>query len=308
MEKEIPQDFMTSSVKEMENITICKHSGDIAHDYCPETEIKKISKISNCKTCEQHKKLNIRLDRLEMYHILETEYKVECKNPNKIRDYKIEFSRAIRECERCKGFTYKKLRKLYEQVGESIRKTAVVINSNEPLAAVAKYRNKREFFGDISDKTWGRLNQHIRKLIFNGHFRLNNKTNRELQRKFNLYGEKKDWIKFAWKNITEEYDKEPSEIQEQLKDSYNFEWPHSKLKTIITEKPFNFDNSTITRALINGCINNKEARILRYRYGLDGGGCYSLRVIANWFGESHTTVNNIIEKALISLRQNGYYL
>ena len=74
------------------------------------------------------------------------------------------------------------------------------------------------------------------------------------------------------------------------------------------KKPQWLNCNMLSRLLENGTLNEREARVLKYRYGLDDLGCHSLRAIANWLGVSHTTVKNIEDNASEKLKGINHYL
>lgn len=157
--------------------------------------------------------------------------------------------------------------------------------------------------------TMDRLKNEIENLILEGKD-LNNKISREIQRKCHLYGkikeiygEPKKIIEETWKSVSEDLKKRtPKEVNHLrlLKKQFSL----IKKRSIIGPKPFDeFNESIVLAAEINETINRKEALILKYRYNSEGYRISSLKLVAGWFGISHTTVMNIEKRALKKIQE-----
>ena len=62
------------------------------------------------------------------------------------------------------------------------------------------------------------------------------------------------------------------------------------------------DNALRVRQLVRECLTEREAEVIRLRYGLDGAVPLTQREVAAVFGISRSYVSRIEKKALASLR------
>jgi hypothetical protein len=250
-------------------------------------------------------KLRINRDRLYVYWVMERGFKSE--------DGKYEINKALRECEFIRQAVYDRktdlnclqenyehriLKKLLKQVKNSLEKSTVEVIDPEPKSEVEAYRSSREFFVDISNVRLNRLCEKIEDLIILDGKKWNEEISTELSNKFHLYGNDKEIIKYFWDTQLEKYKKMSHDKIEQLREINKNRSPSRGTQKKEKERTFKFNKYNLLLALEKEIINKREARVLEYRFGLDGGGTRSLRLIAGWLEKSHTTIRNIEKAAL----------
>lgn len=276
----------------------CKRTGKLAHNGCLEREKKLVPKDKVFEACDFHKKLKISSINLEIFLIMENEYKRE--------NGKYEIKRALDE----NKFIRKAISDYPEDPFAQLHDLEDQGKLERLLSRVNKYKKKRiikEFFG--SGKMFSRLCDEIRTLIEKG-VNLDEKIEGELRSKLRLYKkyEDKDWniIKDFWEWVfKEEYEgktddeiRQLSEIRKLLREQKPLEWK----KKIDKQKPFKFEMSDLINASSRKVLDEREVRILIYRYSLNGEGTRTLKLIAGWLGISPTIVRNIEFKALRKLQ------
>lgn len=263
----------------------CVRTGQLAHTGCLKKNTKIVPKDRFYELCEFHKKLKISKKNYKIYQIMENKFKGE--------DGKYNLNKALEECE----FIRKKI--CEDPKDPSVEdKTRL----GRLLYRVKKQLEKRllkELFPKI--QTINRLSEEMENLIINDES-LNKHTFRTLQRKYGLYGDNKDKIKKYWERKSEDINVFTFEGINQLR-LFKKQTPPESRRKIERRRPFaEFNLSFVLAAKEKGIINSREVNILKYRYGLDGQGVKSLRLISGWRGISHTTVRNIETKALKKIK------
>ncbi len=295
------------NTKELEIIekNFCKLTRGFAHKHCPNNCPKKVTiKVVGDELSKEYK-LRINRDRLYVYWVMERGFKSE--------DGKYEIKKALRECEFIRQAVYDRqtdlnclqenyehriLKKLLKQVKNSLGKSTVEVIDPEPKSEVEAYRSSREFFVDISNVRLNRLCEKIEDLIILDGKKWNEEISTELSNKFHLYGNDKEIIKYFWDTQLEKYKKMSHDKIEQLREINKKRSPSRGTQKKEKERTFKFNKYNLLLALEKEIINKREARVLEYRFGLDGGGTRSLRLIAGWLEKSHTTIRNIEKAAL----------
>lgn len=290
---------------EMIEKKFCKLTRGFAHKHCPNDCPKKVTiKVAGNELSKEYK-LRINRDRLYVYWVMEKGFKSE--------DGKYEVKKAMKECEFIRRAVYDRvtnsnslqlnyehriLKKLLKQVRNSLEKSTVEVIDPEPKSEIEAYRSSREYFADISDVRFNRLCEKIEDLIILDGKKWNKEISAELSDKFHLYRNDKEIIKYFWDSQLEKYKKMSHDEIEQLREIIKNRSPSKGAKKKEKERPFKFNRHNLLLALEKEIINKREARVLEYRFGLDGGGTRSLRLIAGWLEKSHTTIRNTEKGAL----------
>jgi len=288
----------------------CKLTRGFAHESCPNDCPEKVTiKVARNELSKEYK-LRISIDRLYVYWVMERGFKSE--------DGKYAIKKALDKCDvirqavakrrtelNCfqENYEHRILKKLLKQVKNSLEKSAVEVLKKrtidpETKSEIETYRSSREFFIDISNVKFNRLCEKIKDLIILDGKKWNEEISTELSDKFHLYGNDKEIIKYFWDIQLEEYEEMSRDEIEQLREINKNRSPSKGAQKKEKEKPFKFNRHNLLLALEKEIINKREARVLKYRFGLDGGGTRSLKLIAGWLGKSHTTIRNIEKGAL----------
>ncbi len=300
----------------------CKLTEGLAHkdcpDNCPKKIIKEISK-DRIRILERYEsQINLKKeqrDNLYFFWVMDEGFKSE---PLKYKDGKYfeieeyDEKKAMKECTfiRMKFADepdnpnpegegdIMKLRDCLRQMRKRKKEGRFVTQIEpKPISEIEAYPSSKEIFG--SDITYNHLKNKIENLIALN-INWNNKILRDLQNKYSRY-KKKD-IEAVWDFV--EKDKEFIKQTRKLNRLFS---EHQFLKgkrTKEIKKPFKFNMSQVLIARKMKIISPEEARVLRFRYNLEGQGTKSLRLIAGWLEVSHTTVRNIENMALKKMKEH----
>lgn len=276
----------------------CERSGKLAHYGCLVFIKRQVPKNRIFETCSFHKKPKTKKEKI--YYRVENKYKLKDGRHDLGKALKEKFIRKqapweSHEPDPDDDGDPQKLSKLFYQAKKSIKK-----------------RIEKEYFPKAH--TFNRLNDKIENLILEG-MDLNDKVSRELQRSCSMYGGFKKIYGDPKKIIEEKWKKASEEVRAQTEALTPEQMTHLRLfkkqqllkgrRTIKRPKPFDeFSISMVLAAKEKEIITREEARILNYRYGLEGQGTKSLSMIAGLIGVSHTTVRNIENKALKKMKEH----
>lgn len=176
------------------------------------------------------------------------------------------------------------------------------------------YIRAKEIFGNVKGKrSFNNLWDEIEDLILNEEDP--KRHSRRLQRKFHkpkeMIFEKEKGVpgsKSLIDVISEPFNKmDPEEFrrEKELNKSLKSQKPLEARRIKERPKPFDkFNVSLVLAAKEKKIIDNREFRVLKFRYNLECQGTKSLRLIAGWLGISHTTVRNIENRAIKKLEEN----
>ena len=284
----------------------CALTGRVASDKCPNTEALEVPIDIAFEECEFHK-LKIDPDNLYIYWVIETKYKsVKLVEENGIEKEVVEYdyARAMQEDNligsNFRGYdAFRKLTNLFNRTKKSVQKSTVRVVNPKPNDIRDMYGSYKAFFP--SRQTADRLFSEIRGRIERGQ-KLDNKISRSLQMN---YRQPKYIIEDLWDWMLQDYNKLPPEEKALLKEFSELKGddPKKSRKLKERERPFPFDLTRIENAKRKGYLDPREARILKYRYGLDGQGTRSLQQIGGWLGISHATVRKIEHQALLKMQE-----
>jgi len=307
----------------------CKLTEGLAHKDCPDNCPKKITKeISKdrIRILERYEsQINLKKeqrDNLYFFWVMDEGFKSEPLKYKDIKYFEIgeyDEKKAMKECAfiRMKFADeldnpdpegegdIMKLRDCLRQMRKRKEEGRFVKRINpKPISEIEAYPFGKEFFG--SDIKFKRLKDEIEDLIAKD-VNKNNKTLRELRKNYHLYkkDENKDFdiVGTLWDWIKK--DKKFIKQERKVNRLFKKQQPLKGRRTIKRPKPFDeFSISLVLAAKEKEIITGEEARILKYRYNLEGNGIRSLRLIAGWLGISHTNVRNIEIKALKKMKEH----
>jgi len=300
----------------------CKLTEGLAHKDCPDNCAKKITKeISKdrIRILERYKsQINLKKeqrDNLYFFWIMEEGFKSESlkyKDEQYFEIAEYDEKKAMKECEfirmkfadepddpdpEGKG-DIMKLRDCLKQMRkrkEEGRFSPLI--KPKPISEIEAYLPSKEYFG--SDIKFKNLRNKIENLIAMG-VEPNNEILNKLRKNHCLYLKEEyknfDIVADLWDSIEKE--KEYIGQTREFNRSFTEQQALKGKRTKERQKPFKLNMFQVKAAQKMGIINKREARILKYRFNLEGNGTKSLYSIARWLGMSHTNVRNIEIKAL----------